>query len=192
MGSFTALSLAKMGISSIDVFDQDEVQEHNIANQFYDYQSRGRQKVLALWDNLYRMAPDCRVVCWQNFFTDQKLNKIVVVTTDSMHSRRVVWEQYLRQKKCKVLIEARMGAELGQVFTITDKKKDRRFYEQMLYSDDQVEPLPCTGRTIIYNVVSLAGLISRCVKGVIMGERVPRECTLNLTELGDRTWLTRR
>ena len=47
-GSFTALSLAKMGIRNITIYDFDTVEEHNLPNQFYRQCDLGKRKVEAL------------------------------------------------------------------------------------------------------------------------------------------------
>ncbi len=47
-GSFAALSLAKMGVRNITVYDFDTVEEHNLPNQFYRQCDIGKPKVIAL------------------------------------------------------------------------------------------------------------------------------------------------
>jgi hypothetical protein len=114
-----------------------------------------------------------------------------------MESRRMAWEQFKAQKTPQTYIEARMGAELGMVYTITKKagkvtKEDAELYEARLYSDDKVKPLPCTGKTIIYNVLMLSSLIARTLKGVITGQETPRELIFNMTTLDERSFMFRR
>ena len=87
-----------------------------------------------------------------------------------------------------------MGAELGAVYTIAKKDgkiapKDVKFYESRLYNDDQVPPLPCTARSIIYNVLMLSSLISRAFKGIVNGEKVPKELIFNMTQLDARSFM---
>jgi hypothetical protein len=111
-----------------------------------------------------------------------------------MKSRRLVWEEFKKQKSAKVFIEARMGAELGAVYTIIKKDgkiapKDLKFYESRLYDDSQVPPLPCTARSIIYNVLQLSSWICRAFKGVATGEKVPKELIFNMTSIDSRSFM---
>jgi tRNA A37 threonylcarbamoyladenosine dehydratase len=45
IGSFTVLTLAKMGFNNITVFDDDEIDFVNINNQFYRISDIGKKKV---------------------------------------------------------------------------------------------------------------------------------------------------
>src|SRR5207244_2270936 len=48
VGSFVTLTLAKMGLRDLTVFDDDVVDVHNLPNQFYRLTDLGRPKVEAL------------------------------------------------------------------------------------------------------------------------------------------------
>jgi molybdopterin-synthase adenylyltransferase len=48
VGSFTVLTLAKMGITDITVYDGDKVEEHNLPNQWYKLDHLGMNKTDAL------------------------------------------------------------------------------------------------------------------------------------------------
>lgn len=193
VGSFSALSLGKMGVQHIDSFDDDGVSEHNLPNQYYRKEDIRSFKVDALKAILASFS-DATVTSINKRFVDQKLQETVIVATDSMASRRIVWEQFKRQKQTKHLIEARMGAELGMVYTISKKngkvsKKDADLYEARLYADKDVKPLPCTARSIIYNVLMLAALVCRAYKGVVTKKPAPREMIFNMTALDGRSFM---
>ncbi len=207
IGSFTALTLTKMGVRKLKVFDEDGISEHNLPNQFFYPENIGQFKVDALQEILFQFNGVQIQKSIRNY-RHQKLAETVIVATDSMASRAWVWEQFLAQDQCLNLIEARMGAEVGMVYTIrkksywtTDgrqrfdfhrvKKPDRKFYEDRLYPDSKVEPLPCTARSIIYNVLMIASLISRSYKAIIMNEKYPREVIFNMTFVNDRSLIIR-
>jgi hypothetical protein len=196
VGSFAALSLAKMGTPHIDIYDNDGVSDHNLPNQFYRKQDTRKYKVLALKEILGDFS-DAVVSSLPMKYVGGPLGNAVVVATDSMSSRKLVWDNFKRQPASTIFIEARMGAELGRVYTIVKKKEklsaeDIKFYESRWYSDDKVKPLPCTARTIIYNVLMISSLICRAYKGVLMKEDVPREQIFNMTILDERSWMYTR
>jgi molybdopterin/thiamine biosynthesis adenylyltransferase len=193
IGSFAALTLAKMGARTITVYDEDGVEDHNLPNQFYRKQDIKQFKVEALSQILAEFS-DTRVRAINKPYVNQILRNTVVVATDSMASRKLVWEQFLKQNKSQNLIEARMGAELGMVYTIKKgntkfTKHDIPFYQDRLYTDDKVKPLPCTGRSIIYNILMISSLICRAYKSVLTKEKFPRELIFNMTSLDERSYM---
>lgn len=179
-----------MGAKKFHVYDEDGVSIHNIPNQFYRKQDVRQFKVDSLKAILGDFA-EAEVSAINHHYVDQKLDPIVIVATDSMSSRKVVWEQFKKQKNTKYLIEARMGAELGVVYTITKSAKDKEFYEETLYDDNKVKPLPCTARTIIYNVLMISSLICRAFKSIIQKEQHPREIIFNMTSMDGRSYMHR-
>lgn len=185
VGSFAALSLAKMGVGNMKAFDEDGVQKHNLPAQFFTHLDASLKsfKVDALcW--MLEQYSDVKYIGSNRNYKNQKLLETVVVSTDNMHSRRLVWNQFLKQKQCKYLIEARMGAELAKLYTITDKsKKTQRFYEATLHSDAESVQLPCTARSIIYNVLMISSLIARAYKAIIQKEDFPKELIFNMTRI---------
>ena len=183
VGSFTALTLAKMGVGSVEAYDEDGVSIHNLPAQFFGKKDVGQFKVDAL-SGLLQEFTDTNYTPNNKFYTGQKLEETTIVSTDNMASRKLVWEQFLKQKQAKYLIEARMGAEMAKIYTIRDKtKKTRAFYEKTLHSDDKSYKLPCTARTIIYNVLMISSLITRSYKAIINGEPFPKELIFNMTRI---------
>lgn len=213
VGSFAALAIAKMGVGQVMVYDEDGVNAVNLPNQFYRKEDVGQFKVDALMDILKRFS-DSEVIVRNEFYTGKhSLAETVIVATDSMRSRKLVWESFLKQKDCINYIEARMGAELGMIYTVRKKfslskslytKKgkvkqnqtpefmvpveDRKFYEARLYPDSKVKPLPCTARAIIYNILMISSLIGRAYKAVVQGDlKFPKEIIFNMGTLDERS-----
>lgn len=198
VGSFTALTIGKMGIPRIVVYDDDGVADHNLPNQFFKKTDLKKYKVSALKDIVEEFS-DASVLAIPSKFTSTTTvhETIMIVATDSMASRKMAWEKFKRSKKARIYIEARMGAELGMVYTIVKKngkvsKEDAKLYQGRLYSDETVPTLPCTAKTIIYNVLMLASLIARALKGVLMKDNPPRELIFNMTSLDERSFMYRR
>jgi hypothetical protein len=77
-----------------------------------------------------------------------------------------------------------MGAEVCRIYSVRPSDpEDVRNYELTLYDDDQATDDACTARAIIYNVLSIAGLIANQVKKYAKGERLDREVILDLKTL---------
>lgn len=184
IGSTTAMALAKMGVGDFTLFDEDGVNEVNLPNQMFRESDINKFKVEALALIILEYSRLSIVKTENKNYTDQPLSEVVIVATDSMSSRRLVWEQFLKQPQCQIYIEARMGAEEGQVYTITDKSEENQvFYLDRLYTDDQAKPAPCTAKAIIYNVFMIAALVGRAFKAAIHREAFPREVVMGMKQI---------
>ena len=171
-----------MGVKNIDIFDEDGVNEHNLPNQFYRVKDIKQFKVAALMD-IIKDFSEATPWGYVRNYSKEKLQKVVIVATDSMSSRKMVWEQFKKQPQTRFYIEARMGGELGRLYFIKKNPRNYKFYESTLYSDDKVKPLPCTEKSIIYNVLMIASLVGRGLKSYVNDEKFPRELVFNMKNI---------
>lgn len=190
IGSAVAMALAKMGVNYFTLFDEDGVNEVNLPNQMYRIGDIGDFKVDALGGIIKSYNPDAIITTENRNYTNQPLRWMVIVTTDSMYSRKMIWEQFCKQEIPQKLIEARMGAEEGQVYTIVKRgwaggpnTEDANFYQERLYTDEQANQASCTAKAIIYNVFMISALVCRAVKAVIHEELFPREVVFGMKEI---------
>jgi molybdopterin/thiamine biosynthesis adenylyltransferase len=188
IGSAVAMALAKMGVGNFVLYDEDGVSEVNLPNQFFFKDQVGAFKVDALSNIIEKLSDEVLVTAINRAYVDHGLEPITIVTTDSMISRKQVWLQFQQQTNARTLIEARMGAEEGQVYTIRKgcvhvQPDDVTFYEDRLYSDEQANHAPCTARAIIYNVFMIASLVCRAYKAVIHNEPFPREVVFGMSNI---------
>jgi sulfur carrier protein ThiS adenylyltransferase len=202
IGSPTALTLAKMGVKKIEMFDEDGVSELNLSSQVFKKSDVKQFKVFAL-KNILKEFSDTVVLAKNKFYKSQKLRETVIVATDSMDSRRLVWAQFLKQDQCKYYVEARMGAQLGIIYVIKKVKtkgskkykvrpEDIKFYEDVLHPNEKIKPLPCTAKAIIYNVFMISSLICRAFKGIVEEEDFPREVIFNMTNINEQSYMFRQ
>jgi molybdopterin/thiamine biosynthesis adenylyltransferase len=184
IGSPTALALAKMGCSQLTVYDPDLVEPHNLPNQFYRLEDSARPKVEALRE-LIRTFTGLEIVSIQEAVNQQRLSGLVISGVDSMSARQSIWQGAVRYRShVELYIDARMGAEVCRIYSIRPSDpEDVRAYELTLYDDDQATDDACTARAIIYNVLSIAGLIANQVKKYAKGEPLDREIILDLKTL---------
>ena len=57
-GSFVAMELARMGCPVLNIYDFDDVEIHNIPNQYYDNGDLGKLKAEALAEKLKLINPN--------------------------------------------------------------------------------------------------------------------------------------
>lgn len=145
-GSRIAMSLAKLGISCIHVWDFDSIEEHNIANQLYGNHQIGEFKVDAL-QAIIKQFTDTEIVIHNEKVTDQELGNIVFVLTDTMASRKEIWEKCIKYKlHVNRMIETRMGAEEMQIYTIDPCQPTQvEAWEGTLFEDEEIEETTACG-----------------------------------------------
>lgn len=187
IGSWVVLQLSKMGFSSIEVYDNDEVSVENLASQFYPHHAIGKPKVEAL-SHMVEEFTGFGVTTHQYLFSGQYTKGIVVAAVDNMAARSKIWEA-AKTNGCTTYIDPRMGAESMMLYVMNPQdSSDIEAYEKTLYSDDQAVFERCTAKTTMYCANVLAGLVVHALKNRVCGERYNRILTFDLREHGYAAW----
>jgi len=144
-GSKVVLSLAKLGIQTIRVWDFDNVQAHNVSNQAFGNDDVGKTKLNALSEMVLRQTGlklDTRA---ERVDGSQELGPVVFLLTDTMASRKEIWERGIRFKpRVKLMVETRLGAESWYIYTINPcALPEVKGWESTLCDDDKVERSAC-------------------------------------------------
>lgn len=180
VGSFLALSLAKMGMEDISVFDMDEVSVENMSNQFYRFTDIGTNKAVAL-QSLVHSFTNTTIKCVPRAYTQEDalhLNGIVVSAVDSMEVRKMIYESVKTYGfAVKYIIDPRMSAEYYSQYTINPfDDADKKTYEKTLYKDSEAVQERCTAKSTVYTATLAAGLIVKTVKDLILkADKYPRQ-----------------
>jgi molybdopterin/thiamine biosynthesis adenylyltransferase len=170
-GSRVFAALVELGITNISVYDDDVVEDHNLANQIYTVHDINNPKVdgcknFAL--NKLGVVPEdmgfynCKVT--ERFIKDGGVKGgVVFILTDTMASRRTIFDTLTT--RCEVysgdsmiggaqlarapmiIIETRMGSTHGSVFTVNPFDENACIaWRQTLIDDtdvDNMELSPC-------------------------------------------------
>lgn len=178
----------------MEVFDHDAVSDENLPNQFFKVSDINRFKVDALVD-IVREFTGVFIKGFNAWYVAQPLEEVVIVSADSMAVRWAVWLQFLSQERARIFIDARMGAEVGRIYIIRKhggkvvSDEDIFFYKSNWYTDEASVQLPCTAKSIIYNVQFVASFIALAIKNIINGAKVPREIAFGLGELNESSFM---
>lgn len=151
VGSRIALSLAKLGVENIHVWDFDKVEEHNIANQAFGNGDIGELKAEALARIVKEQTGVELNVHVEEVTGNTVLGDIVYLLTDTMKSRKEIFEGAMKFKlRTKLLIETRMGADSGYIYTLDPNMPAHiKAWEGTLYSDDEAEVSACGSTTSV-------------------------------------------
>lgn len=167
IGSFTALSLAKMGFSDITVWDYDTVDTVNMNSQFYPYSAIGKYKVEALAKQIKEYA-NVEIKTISDKWTGSILPKgIVISAADCMSVRRKLFETNRFHTR---FIDSRMGAEFAILHSFSPLDAVARAnYEKTLHTNENGEQVPCTAKATVYTATLLAGMVVKNVKDIATG-----------------------
>ena len=181
VGSFTALSLVKMGVGTVEVYDHDIVSVENLGPQWFRICDLGRFKVEALAEQLAAFGGN--VVGHPEKFVAQPVSGIVVVTVDSMDARITIWRHIRKTRRVELFLDARMGAEVGKVYaTRPNDPEDCRAYEAELYPSIEAFRAPCTARSTIYCAAGLSAFLSATIGNHLAGRRYRRELVVDFRQ----------
>jgi len=157
-GSSVIVSLAKLGINNIHVWDFDEVEEHNLANQVFGPSHVGKPKAEAIADVVHYLTGAKITVHNEAVEAGMKnLGEIVFLLTDTMKSRKAIGKECVYMNmKTKLLIETRMGAEFGEIYTVAPMNtREFNDWYNTLFDDAEAEVSACGGQTTIGSTASI-------------------------------------
>ena len=163
-GSFVAMMLARMGVPVMNIYDFDDVEIHNVPNQYYDTGDLGKLKIGALSDKLRVINPDIKVNVSDEAVTPEDISKMsgyVFLLVDSMKVRKELWEAAKANVNIINVWESRLGSDQARVYSLPiEEGKDYSRYEQDFYEDDQAEVSACgTSITVLPVVMQTASLM---------------------------------
>lgn len=179
IGSYVAYYLAQMGVTNLTVWDRDKVAEHNVSNQNFTLSQVGQFKVDAIRDAIIEKTGETINVKRQFFNSESQIDDgIVILATDSIASRELVYNVIKDVPEITYMIDGRLGGELCTVLSIdmTDSEQ-KKFYESTIFPSDEAEGLPCTGKAIIYVAARIAAEITYHVKQAIIN---PADCNTDI------------
>jgi len=166
IGSPTAQILCKMGIPKLTVYDDDKVEAHNLPNQMYRIKDLTKFKVDALKEICEEFSDTIDFTAKPIRFDQPVRTKSVVISgVDSMESRLAIWQHVKLNSAVPLYIDARMAREMIKIYRVnpTDMKSVK-MYEESLHTDAVAVEVPCTEKSVIFNVSQVAAQICFLVK----------------------------
>lgn len=150
-GSRIAMEVAKLGVRNLHLHDFDEVEEHNVANQLFGIQDIGQMKAEALARRIEQDTGLTPEVHTEAVTGRSVLGHYVFLLTDTMASRKEIWEGAIRYKPgVEVMIETRMGASEGRVYIVRPCIPDQiSLWESTLCDDEEASESLCGARVTV-------------------------------------------
>lgn len=174
IGSFLAYDLAMLGLAeNLILWDNDTVEDHNIPNQNFLLEHIGMSKCVALADFINKKCGTSPKVK-ERFFTEDShiLNGIVILCTDNIDSRKLVYNDIKNRENVIAVIDGRLGGESFAIYTaMLSNQTDKENYEATFFDASETQELPCTAKAIIYVGAYIAALMTKQVKDILMQEK---------------------
>lgn len=142
IGSNVALQLAKLGIENIHLWDFDEVDEHNITNQAFNFKDVNKPKVEAMSLKLLDTNKHIEITIHPNGWKKgQKLKGFVFMCVDSVELRKEILEDNVNNVDIHIIVDGRIGLSEGQVYhaewDINTQKEE--LIKMCDFKDDEVD-----------------------------------------------------
>lgn len=164
ISSWLSLFLSRIGYP-LYIYDDDTVEEVNMAGQFYKINDTNSFKVTALVDNIRDFA-DQRPFYEANKYTcDSDITNIMISGFDNMAARKVFFENWYANPNRELLIDGRLTAEDGQIFAVTKGMEEE--YKKFLFSDEEVIDLPCSFKSTTHSGALIASLMTSILNNYI-------------------------
>jgi len=184
IGAITALTLAKMGVRYLAVYDDDEVSEVNLPTQLHKVKELGTKKVYALSEVLHEFSDEVDLFPVSERVTpDTRFEAgIVISAVDSIQARKDIW-QAVDHSNVLWYLDARMGAEEFQmkVVDMQDPASVVRYDREIAREDDaNIPDAPCTMKATFYCANLAAAMIGRTVRMIATGITPPYRYVQNL------------
>ena len=180
LGSFMAITLAKMGVTEFELWDPDTIEEHNLTTQFFDKSALKKSKASVVRDLIIAQSPyieaDLRITTHkQRFDADSQVTTPIVITCpDNITTREVVYDVAKNSEHVKLMIDLRMGGIVFKIFTI-DLTSNTTWYEETLHSEEDADRGPCTEKGIIFNVLGCCSFAASQLKKIFKNEPYDKE-----------------
>lgn len=152
-GSRVFASLVELGLTKITVIDPDIVEAHNLANQIYSHKDIALPKVEACKRWMQQKTGRSVLPGTMEFIQaslpneEMRIQGTVFLLTDTMSSRREIFEAHLRNNlDVYRVIETRMASTHGNVLVFNPNlPRDISYWVNTLIDDSEGEVSACGG-----------------------------------------------
>ena len=191
IGATTALTLSKMGVRTLVVYDDDTVSHENIPTQFHRVYDIGIEKVDSLELTLREFSDELEYFGRRVRVTEHETirSSLVISAVDSITARQDIWRAINNPDSAwQFYLDARMAAEEYQHFFLASNDADgkSRYGERLMAMDENSAPdLPCTAKATFYTAMTAAGHVGKIVRDIVRGEATPHR----LVQIIPDNWL---
>lgn len=143
VGSTVAELLARFGLTNINLYDFDTVEEHNLANQMFTTKNLYKPKLEGVYDRWVEINPEAAktIKMYGNGWDGQKLSGYVFLCVDNIELRRRIVEENRMNNNIKAMFDFRTALTEAQHYAADwSEDKDIKFLlDQMDFTHAEAE-----------------------------------------------------
>lgn len=187
IGSNAVNLVARLGAQHLTLFDPDTVQPENIAPGFFTVQDIEDEKpfsVMNAIDSNLDLAQHINAQPYE-YMGQEIASDVVIISTDSMISRRDAWGWQERLGPWRLWIDCRMGGDQASLYVVyrpdeRDHPDARKVYREYLRDYEKSlrlpdTPLPCGLKsTAALTVGMIPGMIGTVLYRAVWGQLPPK------------------
>lgn len=173
IGSYTGFLLARLGIRSIVLYDNDVVGEENLSGQLFGINEIGRNKAVALAAFIVEYADMTNTTVTSmstTYHSESNVADIMICGFDNMAARNLFFHKWKERvnvspnKSTCLYIDGRLAAEEFQIFCIKgdDDKAQKIYEEEWLFEDSQAEATICSYKQTTFCANMIASYMINC------------------------------
>lgn len=158
IGSWVLLFLSRTAnYNRIFLYEDDTIDETNIAGQFFQTDHIGITKAAAIIDNMKLFSDYTNVDVIGRFEEDSMITPIVISGFDNMKARKDMFNAWKKLEDREIFIDGRMIFEDGQIYSVTKGNEER--YEKTLFDDSELTPAACSMKATTHTGAHIASLM---------------------------------
>jgi molybdopterin/thiamine biosynthesis adenylyltransferase len=183
VGSNVAVQLARAGFGSLDLWDMDRVEGHNLPSQDFSVDDVGMLKTQAAVASIRRASSTCKIYYHGEITGYESFSPgLVVLAVDNMELRKTIFDNLVDNSLYSWVFDFRMGGWNLQVWCVDPcNDRDVERYRNSLYSSDEVVPSVCGTRTFA-PIGALSGAVGTClVTQCVMGSGAPFYTSIDMS-----------
>ena len=164
IGSWVALTLAKLGAADITVWDFDTVERHNGPNQLYRPGDLERPKVECLAEIIEDLTGTKITAINKEY--DGTAKPLMICGVDSIKTRKEIFKKHIDMTmKIERYWDCRMGGEMTTILSLNPMDPDDvADYKKTFFEEKDAAELPCGEQSVGYNNGYIASFMANQVK----------------------------
>lgn len=142
VGSTMAHMLVRFGLTNFELWDFDEVEGKNLANQCFTAAQIGQKKTEAVKANMLAVNPDVKVNIHEAY-NGERLNGIVLMCVDSITVRKKIVEANKYNTSVVFIQDIRTRLEDAQIYAADMRKINEisALLDSMNFTDEEVHEI---------------------------------------------------
>jgi molybdopterin/thiamine biosynthesis adenylyltransferase len=176
IGSWLAMLLGRAGYR-LHLFDDDTIDETNMAGQLYAIEDIGKNKAVAIAQSIYKYSQNNNVDIYSRYSQESESCPITFSCFDNMAARKLLFENWAAQEDRSIFIDGRMLAESFQIYAVIKGREEE--YRATLFDDGEVVDQPCSAKATSHTGAMIASMMT----GILTNHMSNVKLDMNIREV---------